>query len=71
MAGQLWEGDFVNDEWTSVLDDKDETTAPGQEMSSQPEMTDAAMVPGLVAFLGGSWGARFVQPKKTKQLGLP
>jgi hypothetical protein len=71
MAGQLWEGDFVNDEWTSVLDDKDETTAPGQEMSSKPEMTDAALVPGVVAFLGGSWGARFVQPKKTKQLGLP
>ncbi len=69
--GQLWDGDFVNGEWAPVLGDNDETTASGLELSSQPVMTDAALVPGLVAFLGGSWGARFVQPKKAKQLGLP
>jgi subtilase family serine protease len=63
--GQVWDDYFSNGDWAAG--DEDETTDAGLP----PMPNDAALVPGLVAFLGGSWGTRFIQPKKPRQLGLP
>jgi hypothetical protein len=57
-AGDFWDGDWAIG---------DGALQANEELIGEAMPEAAALVPGLVAFLGGSWAARLIDPNKNKK----